>query len=134
MSDLANALRIHIPTIEQLIDKCKDKPTGLVQPTVDEIVELALRENLAYKRRVFPRSCGIHPSSRAGTGVDPFNAQNLAKKISWRGFSFTKLENPMGFEARDRFATCRKRSCGRTSPKATVISKRYRPMILSISP
>ena len=69
-----------------------------MQPTVDEIVELALREDLAYKRRVFPRNCGIHPSNRAGTGVDPFNAQNLAKKISQRGLSFTKLENPMGFE------------------------------------
>ena len=69
-----------------------------MQPTVDEIVELALREDLAYKRRVFPRNCGIHQSNRAGTSVDPFNAQNLAKKISWRGFSFTKLENPMGFE------------------------------------
>ncbi len=54
MSDLANALRIHIPTIEKLIDKCKDKPAGLVQPTVDEMVELAIRENLAYREASVP--------------------------------------------------------------------------------
>ena len=80
------------------MDRCKDKPTGLVKPTVDEIVELCLRENLAYERRVMPQNCGIHPANRAGTGVDPSNAQNLAKKISMQGFSYTKLENPMGFE------------------------------------
>ena len=32
------------------------------------------------------------------TGVDPLNAQNLARNISLQGYSESKLENPMGFE------------------------------------
>ena len=41
---------------------------------------------------------GARPANRAGTGTDPLNAQNLLHKISMQGFSYTKLENPMGFE------------------------------------
>ena len=47
---------------------------------------------------ILGRNCGIHPENRARTGVDPFNAQNLAKKISRQGYSGCKLENLMGFE------------------------------------
>ena len=43
-------------------------------------------------------NCGIHPENRAKTGVDAINAQNQAMKISVRGYSETKFENPMGFE------------------------------------
>ena len=54
--------------------------------------------NLAVKKHILPRNCGIHPETCARTGVDPFNAQNSALKISLQGYSESKLENPMGFE------------------------------------
>ena len=44
------------------------------------------------------RNAGIHPDNRANAGVDPFNAQNLAVKISLQGYSESKLESPIGFE------------------------------------
>ena len=58
-----------------------------MQPAVDGIGCM----NVADKKNILVRS-------RARTGVDPFNAQNLALKISLQGYSESKLENPMGFE------------------------------------
>ena len=53
---------------------------------------------MATKRIVQARNSGIHPDNRGGSGVDPFNAQDLVLKISKQGYSETKLEQPMGFE------------------------------------
>ena len=36
--------------------------------------------------------------NRGCSGVDPFNAQKLTRKIAYSGFSFNKLENPMRLE------------------------------------
>ena len=69
-----------------------------MQPAVDQIVKLCVDADLALKENIHGRNCGIHPSSRAGTGVDPFNAQDLALKISKQAYSETKLKNPIGFE------------------------------------
>ena len=69
-----------------------------MQPAVDEIVALCIKSDLAYKKNILGRHCGIHPDNRAKTGVDPFNAQNLTLNISLQGHSDSKLENPMGFE------------------------------------
>ena len=74
-----------VPVIEQLTQKCKDKPAGLIQPTVDAIVEMCIRGDLAFKRKAMGRNCGIHKANRAATGADPFNAQNLALKMSLQG-------------------------------------------------
>ena len=71
---------------------------GLIQPAVDEIVELCSEAGLAVHKKVMGRHCGIHRDNRAGTGVDPLNAHSLALKISLQGYSETKLENPTGFE------------------------------------
>ena len=71
---------------------------GSIQPAVDEIVDMCLGYGLANKKNIHGQNCGVHPCNRAGTGVDPFNAQSLALKISKQGYSETKLENPMGFE------------------------------------
>ena len=87
-----------VPKIEGIIAECKEKAEGTMQPTVDQIVKLCLDADLAFKKNIHGRNCGIHPSSRAGTGVDPFNAQDLLLKISKQGYSERKLENPMGFE------------------------------------
>ena len=78
--------------------ECEHKVVGLIQPAVDEIVELCIEAGLAVHKKVTGRHCGIRLDSRAGTGVDPFNAQNLSLKISLQVFSETTLENPMGFE------------------------------------
>jgi hypothetical protein len=87
-----------VPEIKAIIEACKTKTTGIMQPSVDKIVKLCLESGLAVKRNILGRNCGIHPENRAKPGVDPFNAQNLTLKISKRGYSETKLENPMGFE------------------------------------
>ena len=49
MANLSTALAAQAETITKLMEKCKDTPAGMVQPTVDEIVEICLSENLAYK-------------------------------------------------------------------------------------
>ena len=54
---------------------------GLTQPAVDHIVDLCLLAQLAFCKHVMGRCCGTHPDNRAGSDVDPFNAQNLALKI-----------------------------------------------------
>ena len=69
-----------------------------MQPAVDKIVQMSLEAKVAVRKNILPRNCGIHPKNKGETGVDPFNAQNLAKKITLMGYSETKLENPMGFE------------------------------------
>ena len=69
-----------------------------MQPAVDQIVKLCVDADLALKKNIHGRNCGFHPSNRAGTGVDPFNAQDLALKISKQAYSETKLKNPIGFE------------------------------------
>ena len=86
------------------MNKCKDKVVGLMHPAVDEIVALCLGSDLAYKKNILGRHCGIHPENRAKTGVDPLNAQNLARNISLQGYSESKLENPMGFEKAEQGA------------------------------
>ena len=70
------------PQLNEIMRTCKNKVAGLIQPAVDEIVDLCIKADLAYKKNILGRHCGIHPESRARTGVDPFNAQNLTLKIS----------------------------------------------------
>ena len=77
--------------------ECEGKLAGLMQPAVDQIVHMCLESGLAVKRHILGRNCGIHPSNRARSGVDPNNAQALTMKISMQGYSESKLENPMGF-------------------------------------
>ena len=97
-SALASRIKFYVPKIYDIMKTCKDNVAGLMQPAVDEIVALCLSADLAYKKNILGRHCGIHPENRARTGVDPFNAQNLALRISCQGYSESRLENPMGFE------------------------------------
>ena len=97
-SALADRIKSFVPKIYDIMKTCKDKVAGLMQPAVDEIVALCLKNDLAYKKNILGRHCGIHPENRAKTGVDPLNAQNLVCNISLQGYSESKLENPMGFE------------------------------------
>ena len=89
------------PKIKQILLKYNGEPAGntlsYISPA-QEIKHMCIDADLAYTRPIFGRNCGIHPQNRAGTGVDPFNAQKLALKISLQGYSETKLENPMSFE------------------------------------
>ena len=91
---IGNALMQVVPQILAIMRVCKEK--GAETMWMDHIVELCLDADLAVIKRTHARSCGIHPSHR--TGVVPFNAHNLARKISLRGYSEKKLENPMCFE------------------------------------
>ena len=75
---LQKAIETVKPKIQQILLDCKDKVAGLIQPSVDEIRSMCIDHDLAYMRNIMGRNCGIHPENRAGTGVDPFNAQNLA--------------------------------------------------------
>ena len=95
-SALDDALKKCVPVIVAIMEACKAKPAGIMQPSVDEIRTLCLENGLAFMRNILGRVCGIHPENRARTGVDPINAQNLALKISKQGYSETKLENPNG--------------------------------------
>ena len=98
-SALADRIKSLVPKIYDIMKACKEKVAGLMmQPAVDEIVALCLQHDLAYKKNILGRHCGIHQENRAKTGVDPLNAQNLARNISLQGYSESKLENPMGFE------------------------------------
>ena len=97
-SALASRIKFYVPKIYDIMKTCTDKVAGCMQPAVDEIVALCISADLAYKKNILGRHCGIHPENRAKTGVDPFNAQNLALNISLQGYSESKLENPMGFE------------------------------------
>ena len=90
-------LNLTVPKIRAIILRCVDKLSGIMQPSVDQIVQMCLDAGLAVKRNIMPRNTGIHPENRGKTGVDPFNAQKLALKISMQGYSETKLESPMGF-------------------------------------
>ena len=84
-----------VPKIQEIIEACSTKTTGIMQPAVDQIVKLCLDSGLAVRRNVLPRNCGIHPENRAGSGVDPFKVQNLMLEISKQGYP--EVENPMGF-------------------------------------
>ena len=97
-SALAESIKVTVPRIYEIIEACKAKAEGITQPSVDEIVRICLQSDCAFRRNVMAHNCGIHPENRAKTGVDAINAQHLAYKISVRGYSETKLENPMGFE------------------------------------
>ena len=97
-SALQDTIQNIVPQIEEIIESCTEKTAGIMQPSVDQIVNLCLDSGLAVRRNVLPRNCGIHPENRAGSGVDPFNAQNLILEISKQGYSETRLENAMGFE------------------------------------
>ena len=103
-SALASRIKFYVPKIYEIMQSCKEKVAGLMQPAVDEIVSLCLSADLAYKKNILGRHCGIHPENRAQTGVDPLNAQNWALKISLHGYSESKLDNPMGFEKAERGA------------------------------
>ena len=78
---IVTSLSQTVPKIVDIMTSCNEKCTGH-QPAVDQIVKLCLDAGLAVKKNIHGRNCGIHPSSRAGTGVNPFNAQDLLLKIS----------------------------------------------------
>ena len=84
---LETQLKQVVPQIQAIIDDCKLKPAGIMQPSVDKIVKMATESGLATKRIILARHCGVHPDNRGGSGVDPFNAQNQVLKISKQGYS-----------------------------------------------
>ena len=90
---LASRANFYVPKIYDIMKTYKEKVVGLMQPAVDEIVALCLSSDLAYKKKIIGRHCGIHTENRTTTGVDPVNAQNLARNISLQGYSESKLES-----------------------------------------
>ena len=74
---LEKPLELIVPQIQAVMDECKQKPEGIMQPSVDKLVKMATESGLATKRIIPARHCGIHPDNRGGSGVDPFNAQDL---------------------------------------------------------
>ena len=68
---LANRIKYFVPKIYDIMKTCKDKVAGLMQPAVDEIVALCLGSDLAYKKNILGRHCGIHPENRAKNGCRP---------------------------------------------------------------
>ena len=70
-SALANRIKSLVPKIYDIMQTCKDKVAGLMQPAVDAIVALCLKNDLAYKKNILGRHCGIHPENRAKNGCRP---------------------------------------------------------------
>ena len=68
-SALASRIKYYVPKIYDIMKNCKDKMAGLMQPAVDEIVAICIGADLAYKKNILGRHCGIHPDNRAKTGV-----------------------------------------------------------------
>ena len=95
---IENKLHFIVPQIRAIILRCGDKVSGIMQPSVDQIVQMCLDAGLAVKRNIMPRNTGIHPENRSGTRVDQANAQKLARKIWIHGYSETKPVNPMVIE------------------------------------
>ena len=90
---IAKCLKEVVPKVLAIMIVCKEKVAGTMQPAVDQIVKLCLGADLAVKKNIHGRNCGIHPANRAGPGVAPFNAQALALELPRRGPPETKLEN-----------------------------------------
>ena len=97
---IGNALMEVVPKIEAIMSVHNETLERTMQPAVDQIVKLCLDAgpDLAVKKNIHCRNCGMHPSSRAGKGVALFHAHALALKVVQQGYSETKLENPMCFE------------------------------------
>ena len=60
-SALGTNVKTNVPKIYDIMRGCKEKKTGCMQPAVDEIVALCLSADLAYKKNILGRNCGIHP-------------------------------------------------------------------------
>ena len=90
---LEKQLELIVPQILAIMETCKKMPAGIRRQSVDKIVKLALESDLASRRTILARHCGIHPNSHG-----PFYAQHLVLKLSQQGYSETKLEPIMGFE------------------------------------
>ena len=86
-----------MPQIREIINSCEDKVAGSLQPAVDQIVNLCLSLDLAYRKNILARHCGIHPESRGQTGVDPVNAQDLTKQKIPAGVLRVQTRKANGF-------------------------------------
>ena len=67
---LQATLQVVVAKIRKIIAECEKNPTGKMQPSVDEIVQMCIQEGLAERRNVMARHGGIHPENRGRTGVD----------------------------------------------------------------
>ena len=56
---------------------------------------------MAVKRKILPRNSGIHPKNRAGSGVDPFEVQNLMLEISKQGYPEVDFEKALEVDPPD---------------------------------
>ena len=60
-SALDNQIKTVVPQIYGIMRTCQENFAGLMQPAVDGIVALSLKMNVAYKKNILGRHCGIHP-------------------------------------------------------------------------
>ena len=85
-------LKPTVPIIKDIIATCKCHQNW--EECKDQIVELCLEADIAYKRQILPHMCGIHPTSP----VDAIQAHRLALKVSRSGYSERQLGTPIVFE------------------------------------
>ena len=62
-ASIPNNLIAWVPKIKEIIASCKEKAVGVLQPAVDEIVAICLAADLAYKKHILGRHCGVHPKT-----------------------------------------------------------------------
>ena len=96
-SALTCRIQAHVPQIRDTIKSCKDKVAGSLQPAVDQIIDICMGVDLAYRKHLLARHCGIHPENRGKTGVDPVNAQDLTKQKFHVGVLRVQTRKANGF-------------------------------------
>ena len=63
-SALAESNKETVPRIDEIIEACKAKPEGIMQPPVDKIVEVCLEFDCAFRRNIMAHNMRIHPDNR----------------------------------------------------------------------
>ena len=55
------------PLVKEKIKMAENKPEGVVQTVLEEVIDMSIKSNLAYYQSVFPRNTHVHPMNRQGT-------------------------------------------------------------------
>ena len=69
-----------------------------IQAVADEIVNMLLRLDLAYKQHVPNKAVGVHMDNRYKVGLDPTDVHDLLLEIFRKGWSFLEVVGARGFE------------------------------------
>ena len=86
--------------IAELIE-CAVKDGGRVVSCVDSIIEILLKENMAYVMRVPPAMMGVHWANRDGYGVSASEVHAIGADIVHMGWSWLACKHAVAMEDDD---------------------------------